>query len=208
MESIEPEIDWKDDNEYEEVWHNEDGEIHRDGDKPARIAYFLVDDKPVIVAETWMQHGEIHRDGDKPAKICRTIDGNRTVMSWFQHGKYHREGDKPAYVSETPKRRVSAWYKNSFFSRADGKPTKICESISTGKVILEAWLDKHGRYEVRKNGKPNRITYYEDGTLRSEKWANKKGQVYRRKGKKPSIVLYDETGYAYEKVRIGHAPNN
>lgn len=42
-------------------WHDEDGQVHRDGDLPALIG------KSGIYG--WYQHGKLHRDGGKPAYI-------------------------------------------------------------------------------------------------------------------------------------------
>jgi len=59
------------------------GQVHRDGDKPAKI---YPDGKL-----EWYIHGRLHRDGDQPAII--KPNGEKT---WYKNGNIHRDGDKPA----------------------------------------------------------------------------------------------------------------
>lgn len=64
------------------LWYDE-GEIHRDGDKPARISESGIWE--------WRKRGRTHRDGDKPALIGLP-PGKGT---WYKDGRICREGNKP-----------------------------------------------------------------------------------------------------------------
>lgn len=90
-------------NNGNEVWYNDDGEVHRDGDEPAIICldgslYFY-------------KNGKRHRDGDNPAIIHDTgeeffyKDGkmHRTIGPAFSRGDYEEwwyEGHFIAYNKE------------------------------------------------------------------------------------------------------------
>lgn len=65
-------------------WYNSDGELHRDGDKPAEIW--------CDGSQLWSQSGVFHRENDLPAIIW--FDGQR---EWYQNGKRHRD-NKPALI--------------------------------------------------------------------------------------------------------------
>ena len=70
-----------------QVWRNEDGQNHREGDKPAYINYYESGGK---ISETWLQNGIIHREGDKPAEISYDKDGNITYRAWYRDGRLMR----------------------------------------------------------------------------------------------------------------------
>lgn len=55
-------------------WYNDKGELHREGDLPARIEQ--------NGASTWYKHGIIHRGDNKPARI----DSDGTKF-WYIDGK-------------------------------------------------------------------------------------------------------------------------
>ena len=91
-----------------EYWRK-DGELHRDGDKPA-----------IINADgtmEWWVEGQLHRDGDQPAIIW--ADGAR---EWYDHGKLHRDGDQPAIIAPSG---TKYWYKYGLRHRDGGKPAVI-----------------------------------------------------------------------------------
>ena len=56
-----------------QVWYNENGEIHRDNDKPAVI------EKDRF--EAWYQNGKLHRDDDKPALIIGNNNGDIATLA-------------------------------------------------------------------------------------------------------------------------------
>jgi hypothetical protein len=56
----------------------QNGELHRDGDKPAVISAYSVE---------WWYNGELHRDGDKPAVAVIGADG---TLQWWQNDQRHR----------------------------------------------------------------------------------------------------------------------
>lgn len=58
------------------VWC-QNGQQHRDGDKPAVIG----SNGDLF----WLQNNNLHRDGDKPAWIW-----SNGTLQWWQNGKYHR----------------------------------------------------------------------------------------------------------------------
>lgn len=81
-------------------WKNTQGQLHREGDKPA-IEYANGD-------KCWFQNGKRHRNGDQPAAECANGDKH-----WYQNGKLHRNGDQPAieYASGN-----KIWYQNGKFT--------------------------------------------------------------------------------------------
>lgn len=58
-----------------QLWYNDRGKLHRDGDKPA------------VIVNTglmqWVLHKKVHRDGGKPAVIHPT-----GWHEWWQNGHY------------------------------------------------------------------------------------------------------------------------
>jgi hypothetical protein len=76
----------------------QDGELHRDGDKPAvehcdarcfKWYRHREDNKPAIVLANgsfWFYcHGRRHREGNEPA--ARIVTGNQILLLWFTHGR-------------------------------------------------------------------------------------------------------------------------
>jgi len=88
-----------------------DGQLHREGDKPASIWYFK---DGSIDSEHWFKDGEMHREGDKPALISYYEDGSIWRELWFKDGKKHREGDKPAVIGYRKDGSIvrEHWYKD------------------------------------------------------------------------------------------------
>jgi len=72
-----------------------DGELHRDGDKPAYIDYY----GSGSVYHKYYKDGEMYRDGDKPPVVKYNKYGNVTHEGWYKDGALHRDGDKPAVVA-------------------------------------------------------------------------------------------------------------
>lgn len=70
-------------------WKDKDGNLHRDGDKPALIWFDGRCDH--------YKHGMIHRDGDLPA--CYSPNGEKPIC-YYKNGKLHRDGNKPAVIRE------------------------------------------------------------------------------------------------------------
>ena len=65
-------------------WTDADGQLHRDGDKPA----FVIGQGmslPAGYSRSWYQHGKLHRDGNKPARIIRSP--GRMWLNWWLNGK-------------------------------------------------------------------------------------------------------------------------
>jgi hypothetical protein len=73
------------------------GELHREGDKPAQIYYYFSGE---IRNETWYDvEGAEHRDDDKPAFISYFKDGSVNQKRWYNHGNMHRGDDQPAVIT-------------------------------------------------------------------------------------------------------------
>ena len=94
-------------NSDQKEWY-QNGELHRDGDKPAMIDTFGM--------KKWYQKGKLHRDGDKPAMT------DNFGKEWYQNGKRHRDGDKPAYTSLSGR---LFWYQKGKLHRDGDKPARI-----------------------------------------------------------------------------------
>lgn len=93
-----------------------DGEIHRDGDKPAVLAN---------VSKSFEHHyyknGKHNREGDKPSSILN--DGTKI---WHKDGEYHRDDDKPAIEYPSGKKQ---YYKNGKFIKEKINETKLLARI-------------------------------------------------------------------------------
>ena len=89
-------------------FYHKNGELHRDGDKPAYISKFG--------AQKYYKNGEVHRDGDKPAFVYAMGE------SYYVNGKLHRDGDTPAVVAKNGDMK---YYKNGKLHRDNDKPAVI-----------------------------------------------------------------------------------
>jgi len=63
-------------------WHNEKGQLHRDGPLPAV--------EKENGTKEWYQNGQLHRDNDLPA-----IEGGNGLKQWWIRGECRREGGLP-----------------------------------------------------------------------------------------------------------------
>lgn len=94
-------------------WRNAAGELHRDGDLPARIL-------PSGTIE-WRINGLLHRGDDKPAVIWANGD-----QSWYEYGVRKRGGNKPTRVNADGS---LFWYVGlGLLYRPGGKSALICAS--------------------------------------------------------------------------------
>lgn len=108
-------------------WYDEEGQLHRDNDKPAFIDVWGTqmwyqhgeihrENGPAVIRsdglEEWYKNGVKHRDNDLPA----IIETNGT-KEWCKNGKLHRENDKPAIIHADGSK---YWYKNGKLYREDG----------------------------------------------------------------------------------------
>ena len=80
------------------------GELHRDGDKPAVIC--------ANGEQHFYENGKFHRDGDKPAVIFAS-----GAQRFYKNGKLHRDGDKPAIIWADG---AQHFYKNGKLHRKNG----------------------------------------------------------------------------------------
>jgi len=104
-------------------WRNSDGELHRDGDKPAL--------ETAQGDKEWYKKGKLHRDGDKPA-----IEDSNGSKYWYKNGKVHRDGDKPALELRDG---TKEWYKNG----RRYTPGQANESVEEFERVDEAMNLKH-----------------------------------------------------------------
>lgn len=73
-------------------WHNKEGEVHRDGDKPASISSWPGTGN--VVSKEWRKNGVFHRDEGKPALVFYE-NGEVAAEEYWTDGKYRRRSDKP-----------------------------------------------------------------------------------------------------------------
>lgn len=78
--------------EAAKTYYNIKGEIHRNGDLPAKIW--------VGVGEFWYRNGSLHRDNDLPACVCDSWAGSKH-LEYFKNGKRHRDNNRPAFVHKS-----------------------------------------------------------------------------------------------------------
>ena len=81
---------------YNPKEYYKNGELHRDGDKPAFICSGGT--------KWYYKNGDLHRDGDKPAIIY-----SYGTEEYYKNGKLHRNGDKPAIIGSYG---TKGYYKN------------------------------------------------------------------------------------------------
>jgi len=73
-------------------WRQQDGKLHRDGDRPAFIG--------ANGSKEWYQHGKRHREGNQPAQI-----GANGTRVWYLHGVEVRRENRAA-TKPTKKERL------------------------------------------------------------------------------------------------------
>lgn len=66
-----------------EECYYKDGELHREGDKPAAIWYNL---KGTVACESYFQNGKHHRDGGKAATTHYSYNGDVIARFYFKNG--------------------------------------------------------------------------------------------------------------------------
>jgi hypothetical protein len=101
-------------------WYNEDGQLHRENDKPA-LVYKNGN-------QFWFKNGKRHRENG-PAVIYHNGD-----QYWYLKGRRHRE-DGPAAIHANGDK---CWYKNGVYHREDG-PAIIYANGT------ECWYNKDGK---------------------------------------------------------------
>lgn len=175
-------------NDNEIIFYNEEGEIHRSGDKPAVIRFretsevyrngeLITDyDELTMFVSCELEYyvnGQLHREGDKPAIIW--YDGSK---EYYMNGKLHREGDKPAVIG-------SKGYKEYWMNgerHRDGDQPAIIHPDGTKLYYVNGLLHRDG-------GKPAVIGFFRE-EYREEYWMN--GKEYyplKWKGQKIKGIL-------------------
>ena len=167
-----------------ETWRDQNGDIHRDNDLPARI---YRDAKTGEINERhWYQNGMLHRDNDQPA----IIDDDSSNL-YYINGVQHREKGPAEYYETDEGLRLSEYYYiNGKFHREDG-PACLSRCSITGVVGSESyWING----ELSRDDGPASIERWEDtGIATLEEWY-KDGELYRPDGKPPIIERDRETG--------------
>jgi hypothetical protein len=71
----------------ERHWH-QNGDHHRDHDRPSFVIYTIKDGRVVSYKEECHQYGQLHtNDSARPA--CVEMHGNSFGIEYYRHGKYH-----------------------------------------------------------------------------------------------------------------------
>lgn len=68
----------------------QDGELHRDQDKPAFIGTVGSDNRPLLVAG-WFQRGQAHREGDKPSAYEHNVNDGILTVTYSKRGVLDRD---------------------------------------------------------------------------------------------------------------------
>ena len=139
-------------------WLDNDGELHREGDQPARIE--------ADGNKFWYVHGEQHRNGDQPAYI-----GTDGTKFWYLHGKFHREGDQPARIWRTGSKE---WWIDGKLHRDGDQPARI---EAGGRK--EWWVEG----KLHRGGNQPAVIY----AAGNREWWVHGNRVFPEKKKKPKI---------------------
>lgn len=106
-------------------WRDQEGQRHRNRDKPA-----------VIFADgtqEWWWHGKKHREGDKPAVIFSS-----GTQEWWLNGQRHREGDQPAAISAFG---TQEWWFNGQRHREGGRPAVVHNNELQEFWVSGRWIE-------------------------------------------------------------------
>jgi hypothetical protein len=102
-------------------WRNAAGQLHRAGDRPARVWY--EDDVEISVA--WHKNGRCHRGYGLPA-LVQYKDGSIITEQWFRAGKHHRRHDLPAVVYYKAGEKIyEGWCRRGQWHRGRARPARI-----------------------------------------------------------------------------------
>lgn len=119
------EVHWfrhENDSLYLSEWLDEDGNLHRDNDLPARIIhhdFYGGFDRHGI---TWFKHGIEHRV-NKASSVTHDNDGNITEERWMINGKYYeRKDDAGEHLYNSRYRCFNGWY--HVWKSSDGNQIK------------------------------------------------------------------------------------
>lgn len=170
----------------EQIWMDNEGLLHRDGDKPAVIRYINGN----VMEEIWYKHGKQHRVG-LPAGLTKSNNGDIIIEVWKQNGEYHRDGG-PAYVEYDVKKddiSYEQWYQH-------GKQHRI-----GGPALTSYWYDRNGNKKigmqiwfqnnlVHRDGNEPAFSKFENG---EEHHWYKNGKHFRENGK-PSLLIKKADG--------------
>ena len=124
-------------NSFGASWVNAGGNLHRDGDLPARVC----SDGSL----EWWNNGKLHRVGDLPSVV--NADGS---MFWFQCGVCHRANDMPAKIMANWSR---MWYKNDKLHRDSNKPAIVHANGSMEWWVRGKQVDEPTKIADNNNGK-------------------------------------------------------
>ena len=122
------------------------GELHRDGDKPAKIS---IDPRTnMLISEEYYDEGVEHRSNG-PSQIIRDAATGKTVVEeWKQKGKFHRKGDFPASLNRNVATNViecEEYYIRGERHRTIGPAFIECDR-NTGKIRNKVYF-LHGQQQ-------------------------------------------------------------
>ena len=92
----EPEIAFNSYNYKVYSWYNENGQLHRDNDLPARIWYYRNGNSQQKI---WYRNGKRHRV-DGPAEIWYDRKGNIEEKCWYLNGTYYPQAQYQEKLKE------------------------------------------------------------------------------------------------------------
>lgn len=156
-------------------WKTQEGEIHRDNDKPALIRYL----DGCIHCEAWYQNNKLHREGDLPALI-EYNNGHIINQKWYIH-------DVPSRI-DCNKPTVITYYRSgclhSETRHSNGRDYTIIEYYENGSTKCCTWGRDGELY--REDNLPAVIRYYENGRVKVEAFSLN-GRL--------RIIRYKESGH-------------
>lgn len=186
-----------------EMWHNEDGQLHREGG-PAERTF---DQNGNVKSETYYRDGKLHRE-DGPTVIQYDVDRNVELEEYYLDGMYQNRGDLPnvicynkngtpcmeewktspgqchrdngpaqRFYDEVGRLVKSVYIRDSKVHREDGPA--IVDYENDGKTRESWYLD--GVYQDR-GDLPNEIVCNAGGIYNCMLWYNEDGQLHRENG--------------------------
>lgn len=141
------------------ITHYNNGNLHREGDKPASVMY--KDGK--IVSAKWVKNGYAHREDDKPAEIKYDTDGNVTEQTSYRYGIEHSSGNTPSHI-EYHGSVASKRYKKYGLLHSPDNDTPSNQQINENGNISRLEYHRENIYH-REGDLPAIISYYSNGNV-------------------------------------------
>lgn len=170
----------------EEVWHDEYGQIHRDGDEPAYIQYY---ENGKIQSMGWYKNDDLSRENDRPAFIEYHDDGSKKREKWIVNGEHHRDNFMPSVIKYYPNGnfKKQKWHIRGKLESSYDQPAVIIY-YDNGDTNYEYWYENNRKH--RDNDEPAEKGYYRSGNLQYDHWYQR-GKIHRENDKPAIINYYD-----------------